>query len=70
MLVLESKTEYETELYVSDAGYFVFKQPDAQSVGEVLLSPEQAEAVIDYLKKSLEEAYTLFEMPKLRGDSE
>ena len=68
MLILESKTQYETWLYVSDAGYFVFRQPGAQSVGEVLLSPEQTEAIIRYMKKNLEEAHILFDMPRARGD--
>ena len=56
------KVEYETELYVSQAGYICIKQdrPAGSAEGFVMLSPSQAKAVKHFFGGSIKEAEAVF----------
>ena len=68
MISLHFRTEHETDIYVSDAGYIVITQNHylAEDV-TLLLSPKQAKELFANLGDMLVDAEYLFE---LNGDEE
>jgi len=47
---MKMKLQYETEIYVSGAGYLVIKQDDHNEEGQtIFISPEQALLLSDYI---------------------
>ena len=68
VMKLHFRTEYETDVYVSDGGYIVIRQDNyPQDDLRVSLSPNQAKVLFANLDDLLVDAEYLFE---LNGDEE
>jgi len=61
VMSLSLKGSHQTEIYLSDAGYFVINQPENPLGGTVQLSPHQAEALKHYIADFLDDAHEAFD---------
>ena len=69
-IYMKLKSEYETEVYVSNAGYFCIKQDNPASGKDtlVMLSPKQMAAIALYWNKTKKETSEIFSKPDVEDE--